>query len=68
MNYEIYKLYNSDNEFIYNVAITGDIVSLFKFKKENNFKYNYLDTFKLEETDLEKINDDLAKVIKKIEI
>lgn len=55
--YEVYALYdgikNADgkNEYLFNVAITEDIIGLFKFCKENSYIWKYLDRFALDDKD-----------------
>lgn len=68
MKHAVYQLFDKDGNFLYNVAITSDFIGLMRFKKDNNLNYKFLDDFQIDDNDLEKINDDLSKVNKKLAI
>ena len=66
MRTEVYQILDSDNKFLYNVAVHGDITSLFRYTKENKLKYKYIECFLLDENSLDRINDDLSIVKQEI--
>lgn len=68
MRVEIYQIFDKDNNFLHNLAITGDIVSLMRYKKENNYNYKYFEFLEIEEKFLEKINNDLSIVKKELSL
>ena len=68
MKVEVYQIFDKDNNFIHNIAILGDIVSLMRYKKEHNYNYKYFYFFEIDEKYLEKINDDLAIVKKELSL
>ena len=68
MKVEVYQIFDKENKFVHNIGVSGDIVSLFKYKKEHNYNYKYFYFFEIEEKFLEKINDDLYIVKKELSL
>ena len=65
---DVYEITDSNNKFLYNVVVTDDFFNFLKWKKDNKYVMKHLGTFNLLESDLEKITDDISKVIKEISL
>ena len=63
MNYQVYSIYdgeknkNGEIEHLFNVAVF-DILGVFRYCKDNNFIWKFLDIFELREDEIDCLIDD----------